>query len=45
MQGRSSWTPAELGLARDPQVLGVAIRRIALHQGMGSIPSKQRTYR
>ena len=26
--------PAELGLARDPRVLGVALRRIALHQGM-----------
>ncbi len=26
--------PAELGLARDPRVLGVALRRIALHQAM-----------
>ena len=26
--------PAELGLTRDPRVLGVAIRRIALHQGV-----------
>jgi hypothetical protein len=28
-----SAAPAELGLARDPRVLGVAIRRIALRQG------------
>jgi hypothetical protein len=26
-------TPAELGLVRDPRVLGVAVRRIALRQG------------
>jgi hypothetical protein len=28
--------PAELGLARDPRVLGVAVRRIALHAGTRS---------
>lgn len=27
--------PAELGLARDPRVLGVALRRIPLRQGSG----------
>ena len=35
--GSRSGSPQELGLARDPRVLGVALRRITLRQGTRSL--------